>query len=472
MRGTLRAWRSRWERLRNRDRVGADPFGPPRSRAWQRPAQLVVAAFALVTLVGTALLMLPIAHEGPKSTSLVQALFTAVSAVCVAGLAVVDTGQHWSTFGEIVILALIKTGGVGIMTLASVLGMVVIRRFGLRMQLSAQAETRSLNLGDVRSLVARIFVISTTCEVVVSLVLTLRLWTYYEEPFGQALYHGVFHGVAAFNNAGLALYSDSLTRFAADPVILLPVAAAIVLGSLGFPVLLEMRRHIRQPRRWSLHTKLTLTASSFLLVAGIVAITVLEWSNPATLGAMSWPQKLLTGVFHGVMPRSGGFNVVDVGQMDDSTLFVTIMLMFVGGGSAGTAGGIKATTFAVIFVVVWAEIRGHPDVHAFGRRLSGGAIRQALSLTFLSMTVVAAATVYLLITTPFPLEQILFEVVSAFGVVGLSTGITPELPGQAQVLLVLLMFAGRIGPITFASALALRERTRRYDLPEARPIIG
>ncbi|MFC7329821.1 TrkH family potassium uptake protein [Marinactinospora rubrisoli] len=472
MRGTLRAWRSRWERSRHRERSGTDRFGPPRQHAWQRPAQLVVAAFALVIVIGTGLLMLPAASTGPGETTLVQALFTAVSAVCVAGLAVVDVGRHWSMFGELVVLALIKSGGVGIMTLASLLGMVVIRRFGLRMQLSAQAETRSLNLGDVRSLVARIFIISTTCEVVVSLVLALRLVTHYGEPPLRALYHGVFHGVAAFNNAGLALYADSLTRFAADPFILLPIAAAIVLGSLGFPVLLELRRHFRQPRRWSLHTKLTVTASAFLFGAGILAITLLEWNNPATLGPMGWPQKLLVGVFHGVMPRSGGFNVVDVGQMDDSTLFVTIMLMFVGGGSAGTAGGIKATTFAVILVVVWAEIRGHPDVHVFGRRLSGSAIRQALSLTFLSMTVVAGATVYLLITTPFHLEEILFEVVSAFGVVGLSTGITPDLPTQAQVLLVLLMFAGRIGPITFASALALRERTRRYDLPEARPIIG
>ncbi len=199
---------------------------------------------------------------------------------------------------------------------------------------------------------------------------------------------------------------------------------------------------------------------------------VLEWFNPATLGPLNWPAKLIDGVFHGVMPRSGGFNVVDVGAMDESTLLVTIMLMFVGNGSAGTSGGIKVATLAVIFLVVWAEIRGHTQVHVFGRRLSPGAIREALSLLFLLMTVVVVSTVALLATTPFDVIQVLFEVVSASGVVGLSTGITPELPSAAQLLLVVLMVAGRIGPITFASALALRERRRRYDFAESRPIIG
>ncbi|NYE49245.1 potassium uptake TrkH family protein [Spinactinospora alkalitolerans] len=446
------------------------PTGAP--RGWGRPARLLVTIFAVVDLIGTGLLMLPFAHADPGGATLVQALFTSTSALCVAGLAVVDIGEHWSVFGELVVLGLIQAGGLGIMTLASLLGLVVIRRFGLRMQLSVQTETRALNVGEVRGIATRILKASLLCEAVLALILVPRMWLAHGIDPHYALYSGVFHAVSSFNNAGLSIYGDSLTRFAGDPVILIPVACATILGGIGFPVLLELRRHISSPRRWSLHAKLTVWTTALLFLGGMVVVTALEWSNPATLGPMSPGQKVLDGAFHGIMPRSGGLNVIDVGEMRDPTLFVTIMLMFVGGGSAGTAGGIKVTTFAVIWLVVWAEIRGHPHVHAFGRRLSSSAIRQALSLTFLSMTVVVVATVFMLITTPFDLKNILFEVVSASAVVGLSTGITPDLPPMAQVVLAVLMFAGRIGPITFASALALRERTRRYDLAEARPIIG
>lgn len=470
MLGLLRTTRSRLSGYSRRG-LGWTALNAPRF-PWGGPARVFVLVFAIADAIGTGLLMLPVAHSKGNETTFVEALFTSTSALCVAGLAVLDIGDHWSIFGELVILGLIQAGGLGIMTLASLLGMVVVRRFGLKMQLSMQTEIRSPNVGEVRGVAGRIIKASLAVEAVIGVILVVRLLTRYDLPFGEAVYLGVFHAVSAFNNAGLSLFHDSLTRFAADPVILLPVAAASILGGLGFPVLLELRRHLKDHKRWSLHAQLTVVATSLLFVGGVVAITALEWTNPDTLGPMSWPQRLLAGAFHGIMPRSGGFNVVDVGAMDESSLFVTIMLMFVGGGSAGTAGGIKATTFAVIFLVVWSEIRGHPHVHAFGRRISTSAIRQALSLTFLSMTVVVMATVYLLVRTPFATTSVLFEVVSASAVVGLSTGITPDLPPDAHVLLSALMFAGRIGPITFASALALRERTRRYDLAEARPIIG
>ncbi|GLU47734.1 TrkH family potassium uptake protein [Nocardiopsis ansamitocini] len=472
MRDRLHGLRSWLMRLLHRERAETPPGIVGHRSSWSKPGRVFVMLFGTVALIGTGLLLLPIAHGEENGATVVQALFTAVSALCVAGLAVVDIGAHWSVFGELVILTLIQIGGLGIMTLASVLGLVVIRRFGLRMQLSVQTESRTLNVGDARGIVVRILKVSLACEAVTAAILVPQMWLGHDMALDTALYSGTFHAVSAFNNAGLSLYGDSLTRFAGDPLILVPTAVASVLGGLGFPVLLELRRHLTSPQRWSLHAKMTVCASALLFGGGMIAVTALEWSNPHTLGPMPWQQKLLDGAFHGIMPRSGGFNVVDVGAMESSTLFCTIMLMFVGGGSAGTAGGIKAATFAVIGLVVWAEIRGHPNVHAFGRRVSSGAIRQALSLTFLSMTVIATATIYLLIRTSYGLEQVMFEVVSASGVVGLSTGITPHLPEDVQVLLVILMFAGRIGPITFASALALRERTRRYDLPEARPIIG
>lgn len=465
----LRGLRSKAVRLSHRL-----PFGvlfPRASRIlWGKPARILASLFGAVILLGTGLLLLPVAQQ--TQVSPVEALFTATSALCVAGLSITDPAHDWSFFGQLVILGLIQVGGIGIMTLASLLGMVVIRRFGLRMQLSVQSEQRTLNVGGTREVVWRIAATSVICEAVLALLLIPRMWLGHGLPLPEAVYSGVFHSVSAFNNAGLSLYPDSLTRFAGDPLVLVPIMAATVLGGLGFPVLLELRKHLRTPRRWSLHTKMTVWTSLLLFVGGMVVVTALEWGNPATLGPLPWPHKLLDGAFHGVMPRSGGFNVVPVDAMESHTLLVTIMLMFVGGGSAGTAGGIKVSTFAVIWLVVWAEIRGHPQVHAFGRRLSAGAIRQALSLTFLSMTVIALAAVYLTAVSPFSSQEVLFDVVSAFGVVGLSTGVAAGLPQHGQVLLVILMFAGRLGPITFASALALRERTRRYDLPEGRPVIG
>ncbi len=443
----------------------------PRS-PWGSPARLFVALFLVVDLVGTGLLLLPAAHTHGHGLTPVDALFTATTSLAVCGLSVIALGADLSLLGELVVLALIQIGGIGIMTLTSVLGVVMIHRLGLRMQLTVQAETRSPSVGDVRGVVGRVVATSLLCEAVLALIIVPRMWLGHGMAPGDALYRGLFHSVSAFNNAGLSLYGDSLTRFSGDPVILLPVAVATILGGLGFPVLLELRRHLRTPRIWSLHTKLTVTTTALLFAGGAVAVTAMEWASPATLGHLSTGAKLLDGTFHGIMPRSGGFNVIDVGAMNESTLLVTIMLMFVGGGSGSTAGGIKVATLAVIFLVVWAEIRGHPNVHVFGRRLSPSVIRQALSLMFLSMTVIVVSTVALLVTTTFNLVSVLFEVVSAAGVVGLSTGITPDLPPAAQVLLVILMLAGRIGPITFASALALRDRTRRYDVPEARPIIG
>ncbi|CAM4056822.1 potassium transporter TrkG [Nocardiopsis rhodophaea] len=454
-------------RLRREDAAQDIPRAP-----WGRPARIFVTLFVIVDLTGAGLLLLPAAHADGVRLTVVEALFTSTTALAVCGLSVISLGSDLSLFGQLVVLVLIQIGGIGIMVLASMLGAVVIRRFGLRMQLSAQAETRSLSVGDVRGIVTRIVAASLFCEGVVAVIIVPRIWFTQDVSAAGALYHGVFHAVSGFNNAGLSLLDDSLTRYSGDPFILFPIALATILGGLGFPVLLELRRHFRTPRTWTLHAKLTIVTTLLLFAAGAIVVTALEWTNPATLGPMGWETKLVNGTFHGIMPRSGGFNVTDVGAMDQATLLVIIMLMFVGGGSAGTAGGIKVATLAVLFLVVWTEVRGHPQVHVFGRRLSSAAISQALSLTFLSMTVVVVSTVVLLVTTPFELTETLFEVVSASGVVGLSTGITPELHPAAQTLLIVLMIAGRIGPVTFASALALRERTRRYDLAESRPVIG
>ncbi|NLU68667.1 TrkH family potassium uptake protein [Streptomyces sp. HNM0574] len=416
--------------------------------------------------------MLPVARTGPGGAGALEAVFTATSAVCVTGLAVVDTPTYWTGFGEGVILALIQVGGFGIMTFASLLVALVSHRMGLRARMTAAAETKSLGIGDVRGVVFGVVKVSLLLEALTALVLVLRFGLGYDTGWARALWLGVFHAVSAFNNAGFALYSDSLTRFATDPLICLPVALAVIAGGLGFPVLFELRRRFRRPRSWTLHTKIVIWASAAFLFGGTLYVTGLEWSNPGTLGRMDVPGKLLAGFFQGTMPRTAGFNSVDVGQLYPQTWLGVDVLMFVGGASAGTAGGIKVTTFAVLLFVVYAEVRGEGAVNIFRRRLHGDIQRQALTVVLLSVAAVIGSTMVFMVTTTYSLDRSLFEVISAFATVGLSTGITPELPGFEQVLLIVLMFVGRLGPITVASALALRARVRLYDLPEERPVIG
>ncbi|WP_245930012.1 TrkH family potassium uptake protein [Allonocardiopsis opalescens] len=439
---------------------------------WRAPARIVLTAFFVGIMIGTGLLMLPAATAPGYQTTFVDALFTATSALCVVGLAAVDTAVHWSFLGQVIILCLVQVGGLGIMMLAAVFGLLVSRRVGLRLQITAQTESHGLGLGDFRSLALNVARLSLFFEAVTAVLLTARFWLGYDYTFPQALWFGVFHAVAAFNQAGFALFSDSMMGFAADPWICLPVIVTAIAGALGFPVLVELRRRLRTPRRWNLHTKITVITSGLLLVVGFLLITALEWNNPNTLGPLSPGGKLLAGFFHGTMPRSAGFNSVDVGQMNEATLLGTMVLMFIGGGSVSTAGGIKVTTFALLLFVLVAEARGDSKVNVMGRTIPATTQRQAISVALISLGVVVVGTMVLLTITDFGLPVVMFEVVSAFGVVGLSTGVTPDLPPAGHVLITALMFAGRLGPVTLAAALALRERSLRYELPEERPIVG
>jgi trk system potassium uptake protein len=438
-----------------------------------RPAAAVVAGFALAVGVGTVLLMLPVATEHGAPAGLVPALFTAVSAVCVTGLVVVDTPTYWSGFGELGILVMIQVGGIGIMTLATLLGLLIARRVGLRLQLTAQAETKALGLGDVRRVVVRVLAISLIIEALTAVVLVARFLLFYAESPGRAAYLGVFHAVSAFNNAGFALFTDNMIPFATDPWICLPMGLATILGGIGFPVLFEVGRRLRgRATRWSLHLRVTVITYVVLLVVGVAAFLLGEWTNPATLGPVDVSGKIVIGLFHGVQPRTAGFNSIDVARLDPSTLLITDVLMFIGGGSAGTAGGIKVTTFALLGFVMLAEVRGEPTVHVLGRRLPAAIQRQALTVALAAIGLVMASTVTLLEISRFGLDAVLFETVSAFATVGLSTGITAALPIPGQLVLAALMFLGRLGPVTLASALALREHERRYELPEERTIVG
>jgi trk system potassium uptake protein TrkH len=438
--------------------------------AVRNPAQLVLAAFVVLILSGTVLLMLPFAYDGGNTPAASDSLFWATSAATVTGLGTVDVAT-FSLFGELVLLALMQLGGFGIMTIGSVFALVASRRIGLRQRMLAQAEIGAVDIGELRHLISAIAKITLAVEASIALILFVHLAAEKEIGLTEAAYSGIFHGVAAFNNAGISLYSDSLTRFATDPFVVFPITLAFIIGGLGFPVLVEFGRR-QKPRRWSLHTRITVIATVVLLVVGPVSVLVLEWTNPATLGPLNVWDKVQTAWFQGVTPRTAGFNTISIGDMREETLNITTALMFIGAGPASTSGGIKVTTFAVLGYAMWSEVRGDLDVNVFNRRLPPGVVRQATTVALLSVGVVFSTAIVLDAISPFTFTQTSFEAASAFGTVGLSTGITNSLPTLGQILLVLVMLAGRVGPITFVTALALRQRQRAYRYPEERPIIG
>jgi potassium uptake TrkH family protein len=436
------------------------------------PARALPAAFIAAIAVGTALLMLPVARTGPGGAEAITALFTATSAVCVTGLTVVDTGTYWTLFGEIVIMALMLVGGLGITVLATLIVLSVAGRLGLRSRLAAAREARTDDLGDVRRVLVRVVGTMLTLQAAVAVVLTVRLLVAYDLTLADAVHSGFFHAVSASNNAGFSLYPDNLTRFVGDPVVMLVVCLAIIVGGIGFPVLLELYRSWRAPRTWSVHTRLTLWATGVLLLVGVGMMVLFEWGNPETLGALTTGERVLATVFHAVQPRTAGFNVVDVADMRQESLLSTVALMFVGGGSAGTAGGIKVTTAAVLLFIVWAEVRGDEDVRVSRRRISTQTQRQAVGITVVGAAGIGLGAIVIMATTQIPFGPAVFEAASAFGTVGLSLGFDAELPLSGKLVLVVLMFMGRVGPVAAFSFFALRTTQVRYRYPETRPLVG
>lgn len=436
------------------------------------PSAVLALAFLGTIAAGAVLLSLPMAQAAGQGAPWLVVLFTATSAVCVTGLAVVDTGTYWSGFGQGVILALFQVGGFGIMTSATLLGLLVNRQMRLRSRLLLQAETHSLGLGDVKSVARLVFAVTAGVEAAVAIVLALRFALGYGMPWQEAIWQGAFHSVSAFNNAGFSTWSDSVTRFVGDAAVLAPLMVAIVIGGLGFPVLHELWRTRSSPRPLSIHAALTLWGSAGLVAGGAILLLLAEWRNPATLGALDWPGRLLAALFTSVSARTAGFNAIDIGGLTVESLNLHYLLMFIGGGSAGTAGGAKVTTFFVLLLIVWCEIRGYPDVEFRSRRISGAAQRQALTILVLSAGAVVVGTLAIIPMTRLPYEKVLFEVISAFATVGLSTGITAELPAPAQLVLVVLMFTGRVGIVTLAAAIAVNTARRSYRFPEEKPIVG
>jgi trk system potassium uptake protein TrkH len=458
----------------------------PRQRlvwAAHNPARLVLIAFSTLIVVGTVLLRLPASVDGDHP-GLLDALFMSTSSATVTGLATFDISVL-SLTGELVVLALIQVGGFGIMALGSILAIIASHRMGLYQRRFTSAEFGSIDNEDLKSIMKRVAQITLSVEGAIAVVLFARFTITYGEAPGRAAYSAVFHAVSAFNNAGISLNSDSLIPYATDWTVLLAMSAGFIIGGLGFPVLIDIARKVKgkpeglgyrrghlNASRWLLHTKLVVATTAVLLVLGPVVIAIAEWGNPDTLGPMAAGEKILTAWFEGGTARTAGFSTIDIGALSEPTQVFMSTLMFIGAGPASTSGGIKVTTFAVLGFVIWAEARGQRDVNAFGRRLPRGLIRQAITVALLSVGLVIGTALVLMSAAEITLTPALFEAASAFGTVGLSTGITGDLPPACQVLLVLVMLAGRIGPVTFVTALALRNVDLPYRFPEERPIIG
>lgn len=440
-------------------------------QARNSPARLALAVFSIIIVIVTALLSLPFAAAEDDPVAFVDVFFTAVSAVCVTGLTTVDTATHWSIFGQGVIALAIAVGGLGVMTLASVLGFAVSRHLGLTQRMLAAAETKSGGLGRVGTLLRAVIGTSLIAEGVLFVVFLPRFLSL-GDSLPQALWHAIFMAISVFNNAGFVILVGGLSPHVSDWWMLVPVGLGTVVGAIGFPVVTDITERWRTPRRWTLHTKLTLSMYGLLTVVGSLLLALTEWTNPATLGGLDTGSRILNVLLAGVNTRSSGLSALDVSQMRSQTHFVQDILMLIGGGSASTAGGIKVTTFAVLMIAVLAEARGDRDLEAFGRRIPVNVVRLAVAVTLIGISMVCVAVVLLLTLTDLSLDAILFETISAFATVGLSTGITPDLPAAAKYVLAVLMYAGRTGTMTVAAALALRERRRVIRMPEERPIIG
>ncbi len=425
-----------------------------------RPARFLAIGFFLLILVGTTLLNLPIASIDGNSVGFIDALFTSASAVCVTGLVVVNTAAHWTFFGKLIILVLIQIGGLGFMTMATLVALVLGRKITLKNRLILQEELNNLTLSGVVKLTKYVLYSTFFIEAVGALILSFRFVP--DFGFWKGIWFAIFHSVSSFCNAGFDLIGNSMESYAGSFLVIMTMSILVVIGGIGFSVFINLFQNIRMKKpmsRLSIHTKLTLVITSGLLVVGFIFIYLVEFTNPETLGAMSGTEKILSAIFQSVVPRTAGFNSIPMGSLRDASTFFIILLMFIGGSPGSTAGGIKTTTIGVVYLTILSNIKGKEDVELYKKRIPKRAINKAITIFTLGLTVCIASTLLLAITEHADFLDILFETVSAYATVGLSRGITADLTVFGRLLIVGNMFFGRLGPLTIAFALA--EQTKK-----------
>jgi trk system potassium uptake protein len=456
-------------------RIITERFTLPKIRPVKRNVGIsllsFVYGFAAMIAVGTALLMMPFCSNSHQFTSFIDCLFTSTSAVCVTGLVVVDTLGHWNIIGQIVMVVLVQAGGLGFMISSTLLLIATGRKIGLRERILLKESAGLDRIGGVIKLARNIVLFTLGVESAGAIIFFFRFDSQYEFP--ASIWVSIFHSIAAFNNAGFDLFGGfrSLSGYTGDHLFLLITAVLIILGGISFVVINNIYK-ARGLHHSSIDTKLVLLISFILLAAGTLIVVATEYNNPQTLGNLPLPSKILNAFFLSVTSRSAGFSTISVGSLTTYTLFLTMMLMFIGGAAGSTAGGIKVNTLGLIAATIWGTIKGKVHPGAFGREFSLDQIYRAMTFLVLSLAIIALAFFILSITETFHSLDVLFETVSAYGIVGLSTGITPQLSVTGKVVIIIMMFVGRLGPLTLIMSLASRKRASIYRFPEESVRIG
>ena len=435
------------------------------------PPVTMMLSFILVILIGTILLMLPVASTQKRVTPFVNALFTSTSATCVTGLIVYDTATYFSRFGQVVILLLIQIGGLGIMTVSTAFALLMGRNIDLKLKNVMSQVVGGTNRINLSQLLKNILLVTGIIELTGAALLFSRF--YHHHSLARALYLSMFHSVSAFCNAGFALFSDNLVGFRDSAVVSIVIPLLIIFGGLGFSVIIDLYRYFFKRdnvRKLTLHSKIVLVTTAFLIVGGMISFFVMEYYG--TMKGFGIHQRLLSSFFQSVTTRTAGFNTLDFGAMGKATLLVSMFLMFVGASPGSTGGGIKTTTFSILGLTMVSLLKGRRDISVFKRRIPSSNFREAAGLVFLSASLVFFIVLILLLVEPSPFEKIMFEVISAFGTVGLSTGITPSLSLLGKILITLLMYVGRIGPLTLIYAFAVRNRKTNINYAEENIAIG
>ncbi len=436
------------------------------------PAILVLYSFVLAIFVGTLMLMLPAATADGRETTLLGALFTSTSATCVTGLIVYDTGTHFTTFGQFIILFLIQIGGLGIMTISSAFAILLGQRLTLKSESMIQNVVGESNKLDMISLIRNIVIVTFIFELIGAGLLYL---TFFGGMYstGKAIYHSIFHSISAFCNAGFSLYADSFMAYKANFNINFVITSLIILGGIGFPVMVDIKKTFGRHFRWSrfsLHTKIVLTSTVFLIILGMAAYFISEYNNE--MQGMNFLERIYASYFQSVTTRTAGFNTINNANLSKGSVFISNILMFIGASPGSTGGGIKTTTFVIIIVAVLSLFRGHRDVNVFKRKVTIDVIKRVLALIALAVGMLSFFIFLLLLLEPFSFEQIVFEAFSAFGTVGLSMGITSSLSNLGQVIIILLMYLGRVGVLTLIFALSKHMSYSNFGYTEEKISIG
>ena len=431
------------------------------------PAQYLVSGYFVIIMIGSLLLMLPAATTDGQGLKAVDAVFTATSATCVTGLIVVNTKEAFTIFGSTVIMFLIQIGGLGIMSMSTLFAFIVGKKISLKERLIIQEDLNQYQISGMVRLVQYLLGFTFAIEGTAAAILFLRFSQDYS--FWRSIYLSIFHAVSAFNNAGFDLFGNSLENFTGDITVNFVIMALIILGGIGFGVMMEAYNRIKF-RKTTLQTKIVVVMTLALLIFGFFVFFILEYNN--TLAGLPLLDKTLGAMFLSVTPRTAGFNTVPTGALKHSSLFLIIVLMFIGASPGSTGGGIKTTTFGVILVTMKNMITGKEDMEIYNRRFEKQIVYKAFTITMLAAGLIILVTTLLLIIEDFQFIDALFETVSAFGTVGLSTGITGELSDISRVLITVTMFAGRVGPLTLAVAIGEKQRKGTYHYPTEKVMVG